>query len=91
MHVFPKFCPAKLVEFLVGMTKLDLSDKRLSYGIEYGRSVAVRLLEFYQQLRKIVKVATSMKFVVSKDKLIILRVRNWLVLGVIHVTKTFGI
>ena len=91
MHVFPKSCPAKLAEFLVGMTKLDLSDNRLSYGTEYGRSVAVRLLESYQQLRKIVRAAISMKSVVSKDKLIISRVRNWLGLGAIHVTMTFGI
>ena len=70
----------------------DLSDKRLSYGTEYGRSMAVRLLESYQQLRKIVRPAISMKSVVSKDKLIIIsRVRNWLGLGAIHVTMTFGI
>ena len=91
MHVFPKSCPAKLAEFLVEMTKLDLSDKRLSYGTEYGRSVAVHLLESYQQLRKIVRAAISMKFVISKDKLIISRVRNWLGFGAIHVTMTFGI
>ena len=31
---FSKSCAAKLTEFLVGMTKLNLSDKRLSYGTE---------------------------------------------------------
>ena len=44
--------PQKLAEFLAGMTKLNLSDKRLSYGTEYGRSVAVRRLESYQQLSR---------------------------------------
>ena len=52
MPVFPKSCPEKLAEFLVETTKLNLSGKRLSYGTEYGRSVAVRLLEYYQQLTK---------------------------------------
>ena len=42
--------PQKLAEFLAGMTKLNLLNKRLSFGTEYGRSVAVRRLEFYQQL-----------------------------------------
>ena len=32
-----------------------------------------------------------MKSAISKDKLIISRVRNWLELGAIHVTMTFGI
>jgi len=52
MPVFPKFCPAKFAEFLVGMTKLNLSDKRLSFGTEYGRNVAVHLLEYYHHFRK---------------------------------------
>ena len=49
--------------------------------------MAVHLLEYYQQLRKILKVAISMKFVVSKDKLTISGVRNWLKLGAIHVAN----
>ena len=90
MPFFPKSCPTKLAELLAGITKLNLSDKRLSYA-EYGRNVAVHLLESYQQLRKILKAATSMKLAVSEDKLIISRVRKWLGLGAIHVTMTFGI
>ena len=90
MPVFQKSCPEKLTEFLVGMTKLNLSDKRLSYGTEYERSVAVCLLVYYQQLRKILKAVTSMKSAVSKDKLTISRVRNWLGLGTIHVAMIFG-
>ena len=71
MPVFPKSCPAKPSEFLAGITKLNLSHKRLFYGTEYGRSVALRLLEFCQQLPKILKATISMKSAISKDKLII--------------------
>jgi len=61
MPVFPKFCPAKFAEFLVGMTRLNPSEKRLSFGTEFGRNVAVRLLECYQYLRKVLKAVISMK------------------------------
>ena len=52
---FPKILPRKVCRvpaFLVGMTKLNLSDKRLSFGTEYGRNVAVHLLEYYHHFRK---------------------------------------
>ena len=75
---FPKILPAKFTEFLVGMTKLNLSYKRLFFGTEYGRNVAVRLLEYYQHLRKVVKAIISVKFTISIVKLIISGVRNWL-------------
>ena len=77
MPIFPKSFPKKLAEFLVGMTKT----KGYVYGTEYGGSVVVRLLEYYQQLRKILKPVISMNSAVSKDKLIMSRVRNWPQLG----------
>ena len=81
MPVLPKFCPEKLAEFLVETTKLNLLDKRLSYGTEYGGSVAVRLLEYYQQSRKILKAVVSMKSAVSED---------WLGLGATQAAMSFG-
>ena len=59
MPVYPKFC----AEFLVGMTKLNLLDKRLSLGTENGRNVAVHLLQY--SLKKSTK--SSMKYTISVD------------------------
>ena len=67
--------------FLKIFTELVISlDKRLSYGTGYGRSVAVRLLEYYQQSRKILKAVVSMKSAVSKD---------WLGLGATQAAMSF--
>ena len=83
---FPKILPRK-ARRVPGWN--DKAKSLRQNGTEYGRSVAVRLLEYYQQLRKTLKAAISMKSV-SKDKLIISRVRNWLGLGAIHVPMIFG-
>ena len=67
MPVFPKFFLLKLVEFLVGMTRLNLLDKKLSF---WDRIWKENGCPSSGVLRKILKAATSMKFIVSKDKLI---------------------
>lgn len=89
MPIFPNFCLIKLVEFLVhhwnDKTK-PLRQNAIFWGKNLDGSIAVHLWS----LRKLPKAATSMKFVVTKDKLITLGVTNWQAIGAIHVTVIPG-
>ena len=91
MPVSPKFCPTKLAEFLVGMTRLRKSfRKKAIFWYRKWKECSCPSSGVLSIFKKVLKAVISMKSAVSKDKLIISGVRNWLGLGAIQVTMIFG-